>query len=125
MGEIALPTVFCELVRHPWVAPRAHQQALWAETRAGNHALLIAPTGEVKRWRILPSLIDLADGPESRTQGLHTIYVSPLKALAVDIQRNLMEPVEQMGIDIVSKPEPATRRPIANSARKHIRRKLC
>ena len=101
MGEIALPTVFANWFATRGWHPRAHQQALWAETRAGNHALLIAPTGGGKTLAgFLPSLIDLADRPESRTQSLHTIYVSPLKALAVDIQRNLMEPVEQMGIDI-------------------------
>ncbi|MEC8095113.1 MAG: DEAD/DEAH box helicase, partial [Pseudomonadota bacterium] len=101
MGEITLPTVFANWFATRGWHPRAHQQALWAETRAGNHALLIAPTGGGKTLAgFLPSLIDLADGPESRTQGLHTVYVSPLKALAVDIQRNLMVPVEEMGLDI-------------------------
>ena len=101
MGEITLPTVFANWFAARGWHPRAHQQALWAETRAGNHALLIAPTGGGKTLAgFLPSLIDLADGPESRTQGLHTVYVSPLKALAVDIQRNLMVPVEEMGLDI-------------------------
>ena len=101
MGEITLPTVFANWFAARGWHPRAHQQALWAETRAGNHALLIAPTGGGKTLAgFLPSLIGLADGPESRTQGLHTVYVSPLKALAVDSQRNLMVPVEEMGLDI-------------------------
>lgn len=66
--------------------------------RAGDHALLIAPTGGGKTLAgFLPSLIELAERP---TDGIHTIYISPLKALAVDIQRNLTAPVEEMGLDI-------------------------
>ena len=101
MGETLLPTVFENWFATRGWRPRAHQQALWAETRAGNHALLIAPTGGGKTLAgFLPSLIDLASDPEKHESGLHTIYVSPLKALAVDIQRNLMVPVEEMGRDI-------------------------
>ena len=36
----------------------------------------------------------------SRAEGLHTLYVSPLKALAVDVQRNLIGPIEEMGLPI-------------------------
>ncbi len=60
--------------------------------------LLIAPTGGGKTLSgFLPSLIDLADNPH---KGLHTLYISPLKALTNDIQRNLMQPVEDMKLDI-------------------------
>lgn len=45
----------------------------------------------------LPSLAELADG---RHTGLHTIYVSPLKALAADIRRNLRIPVDEIGLPI-------------------------
>ena len=38
--------------------------------------------------------------PSSRPKGLHTLYVSPLKALAVDVQRNLIGPIEEMGLPI-------------------------
>ncbi len=34
------------------------------------------------------------------TDGLHSLYVSPLKALAVDVQRNLVDPITEMGLDI-------------------------
>src|SRR3546814_10023366 len=37
---------------------------------------------------------------ENPGEGLHTLYVSPLKALAVDVQRNLLTPIEEMGLDI-------------------------
>jgi len=60
--------------------------------------LLIAPTGGGKTLSgFLPSLIELADGAH---EGLHTLYVSPLKALASDIKRNLRTPVEEMDLPI-------------------------
>lgn len=67
--------------------------------RAGRSALLVAPTGAGKTLAgFLPSLAELIeDGPG---RGLHTLYVSPLKALAVDVQRNLLGPVEEMGLAI-------------------------
>ncbi len=65
---------------------------------AGENALLIAPTGGGKTLAgFLPSLIQLHRAPH---EGLHTIYVSPLKALAVDIARNLTIPAEEMGLGI-------------------------
>lgn len=65
---------------------------------AGQSALLIAPTGGGKTLAgFLPSLIQLH---RQRMEGLHTVYVSPLKALAVDIARNLTTPAEEMGLDI-------------------------
>ena len=86
--------------------PRAHQLELLAETQAGRSMLLIAPTGAGKTLAgFLPSLTDLtARGkPKPGTAGarsLHTLYVSPLKALAVDIERNLARPVEEMGLPV-------------------------
>ncbi|MBI0538560.1 ligase-associated DNA damage response DEXH box helicase [Roseomonas sp. KE2513] len=78
--------------------PRPHQLALWRAARAGESALLIAPTGGGKTLAgFLPTLLDLHGNPR---EGLHTLYVSPLKALAVDIARNLMDPVEEMGLGI-------------------------
>ena len=64
----------------------------------GAHALLIAPTGGGKTLAgFLPSLVDLAANPRP---GLHTLYVSPLKALATDIARNLTAPVAEMGLPV-------------------------
>jgi ATP-dependent Lhr-like helicase len=64
----------------------------------GVHALLVAATGAGKTLSgFLPVLADLIENPG---EGLHTIYVSPLKALAVDIQRNLVGPIEEMGLPI-------------------------
>lgn len=69
-----------------------------AAARAGRHALLVAPTGAGKTLAgFLPTLAELADAPG---EGLHTLYISPLKALAVDVQRNLLNPIVEMGLDI-------------------------
>lgn len=66
---------------------------------AGQHALLTAPTGAGKTLAgFLPTLCDLIDNP--RFDGLHTLYISPLKALAVDVQRNLLTPIDEMGVPI-------------------------
>ena len=79
-------------------SPRPHQLALIDAAAAGDSALLVAPTGGGKTLAgFLPSLIELAQTPRA---GLHTLYVSPLKALAVDIARNLLAPVQEMGLDV-------------------------
>ncbi|WP_372620952.1 ligase-associated DNA damage response DEXH box helicase [Falsiroseomonas sp.] len=79
-------------------APRAHQLALLRAAQRGESALLIAPTGGGKTLAgFLPSLADLHANPRD---GLHTLYISPLKALAVDIARNLTTPVAEMGLPI-------------------------
>src|ERR1700749_3688116 len=76
-----------------WAA-RSPQLAVVGKARAGRHALLIAPTGGGKTLAgFLPSLIELAERPPSNApRGVHTLYLSPLKALAVDVERNLMAP---------------------------------
>ena len=86
-----------------WSA-REHQLEMVAKGRAGRDALLIAPTGGGKTLAgFLPSLIELAERPPANTpRGIHTLYISPLKALAVDVERNLMAPILQMGLPIVA-----------------------
>ena len=92
-------------------SPREHQLALLEKTRADRSALLIAPTGAGKTLAgFLPTLVELSSpSPTSlvsagrgvqRSRGLHTLYISPLKALAVDIARNLETPVTEMGLPI-------------------------
>ncbi len=104
-----------------WV-PRRHQLELLQKARAGRSVLLIAPTGGGKTLAgFLPSLVELSAAPSAadrarkgsstgklmsagrvirREGGLHTLYISPLKALAVDIARNLEQPVAEMGLPI-------------------------
>ena len=83
-----------------WFATRGwqmhpHQQAM-LERAQDSATLLIAPTGGGKTLAgFLPTLADLARGDHA---GLHTLYVSPLKALAADIRRNLTAPVTEMGL---------------------------
>jgi len=109
----ALPDVFARwFARRGW-QPRAHQLDLLAKARAGRSTLLIAPTGGGKTLAgFLPTLVELSERdirPRNlrstgralvRSQGLHTLYISPLKALAVDIARNLEIPVQEMGLSI-------------------------
>ena len=74
-----------------------HQTDMLA--RAGDPAtLLIAPTGGGKTLAgFLPTLSELGENPPS---GLHTLYISPLKALTADIRRNLRTPIEGAGLTI-------------------------
>ncbi len=75
--------------------PRTHQLDMLEAHREGLSALLIAPTGAGKTLAgFLPSLEDLAGGGHD---GLHTLYISPLKALAVDVARNLTIPIARDG----------------------------
>ena len=76
-----------------WV-PHPHQLAL---LEAHGDTLLIAPTGGGKTLAgFLPTLAELRGAPA----GLHTVYVSPLKALTNDIARNLAPPIAALGLDI-------------------------
>ena len=111
-----LPEVFTRWFASRGWAPRAHQLELLRLARTGRSALLIAPTGAGKTLAgFLPTLVELSGSAPStpigkklistgrgirRTGGLHTLYISPLKALAVDIARNLERPVAEMGLPI-------------------------
>ncbi|MEM7172804.1 MAG: ligase-associated DNA damage response DEXH box helicase [Pseudomonadota bacterium] len=98
--EAPLPHPFADWFATRGWDPHAHQLDMLAAARAGQSALLIAPTGAGKTLAgFLPSLIDLAERPQA---ALHTLYISPLKALAVDVQRNLIGPVEEMDLAITS-----------------------
>ncbi len=108
-------------------SPREHQLALLEKANSDRSALLIAPTGAGKTLAgFLPTLVELsatqpsvgrgknetaALSPPSkafvstgrcvqRSRGLHTLYISPLKALAVDIARNLETPIAEMGLAV-------------------------
>ncbi|HSZ74228.1 MAG TPA: ligase-associated DNA damage response DEXH box helicase, partial [Rhizomicrobium sp.] len=97
-----LPPVFAKWFAARGWTPRAHQLALIDEARAGNSVLLVAPTGGGKTLAgFLPSLIELSEAhPRSRARALHTLYISPLKALAVDVARNLEQPASEMGLNV-------------------------
>ncbi|WP_419909416.1 ligase-associated DNA damage response DEXH box helicase [Hoeflea sp.] len=90
--------------------PRTHQLELLHKAESGLSTLLIAPTGAGKTLAgFLPSLTDIALREEKRRpgaarssarRGVHTLYVSPLKALAIDIERNLADPVNEMELPV-------------------------
>ncbi|MDR7117904.1 ligase-associated DNA damage response DEXH box helicase [Caulobacter sp. BE254] len=100
----ALPPRFQQWFASRGWTPRPHQLAMVEKGRQGRDALLIAPTGGGKTLAgFLPSLIELAERPPRNTPaGVHTLYISPLKALAVDIERNLATPIREMGLKIVA-----------------------
>ena len=105
-GPVLLPARFADWFASRGWAARAHQLEMIAAAQAGEDALLIAPTGGGKTLGgFLPSLIELAETVsqrpgKQRPHRLHTLYISPLKALSVDVARNLMTPVSEMGLDI-------------------------
>ncbi len=83
---------------------RRHQREMLLVAAEGRHALLVADTGAGKTLAgFLPTLADFCptrlQGAEP-AEGLHTLYVSPLKALAHDVRRNLLLPAEELGLPI-------------------------
>ncbi len=93
-----LPPLFERWFKSRGWHARDHQLDVLDHARNGETCLLIAPTGGGKTLAgFLPSLIDLA---ENKYDGVHTLYISPLKALAVDIARNLETPVKEMGLAV-------------------------
>ncbi|MFQ6549182.1 ligase-associated DNA damage response DEXH box helicase [Aestuariibius sp. 2305UL40-4] len=92
-----LPQTFVDWFASKGWTIHPHQQDMLDAADAPS-LLLIAPTGGGKTLAgFLPTLIDLHHTPRD---GLHTLYVSPLKALAADIRRNLTTPVTEMGLPI-------------------------
>ena len=78
-------------------APHPHQLDVFAH-QYHTSTLLIAPTGAGKTLSgFLPTLAAFCDQPH---KGLHTLYVSPLKALTYDVKRNLTRPIDEMGLNI-------------------------
>ncbi|MSU88401.1 ligase-associated DNA damage response DEXH box helicase [Rhodobacteraceae bacterium 2CG4] len=92
-----LPERFAEWFAARGWSPHPHQLAL-LDRAAAPATLLVAPTGGGKTLAgFLPTLVELASGAH---RGMHTLYVSPLKALAADIRRNLQAPADELGLDI-------------------------
>ena len=98
-----LPPRFASWFASRGWTPRPHQLQLIEAARQGRSVLLVAPTGAGKTLAgFLPSLVELADLPPAplKGRGLHTLYISPLKALAVDVARNVETPVREMELPI-------------------------
>jgi len=77
-----------------------HQLETLSKSLQGYDVLLVAPTGGGKTLAgFLPSLEDLINKKNPKNQ-LHTLYISPLKALTVDVHRNLSAPISDQKLDI-------------------------
>jgi ATP-dependent Lhr-like helicase len=95
--ELLPPNIAAWFAHRGW-RPHAHQLRMVEAAQSGANALLVAPTGAGKTLAgFLPTLVDLAERPRP---GLHTLYISPLKALAVDIARNLEIPIAELRLPI-------------------------
>src|SRR5690349_15959308 len=91
------PTIAAWFAQKGW-SPRQHQLDVLDAWERNASALLIAPTGAGKTLAgFPPTLNDLTPHPQ---QGLHTLYVSPLKALAVDVARNHATPIGEMQLPV-------------------------
>lgn len=104
----SVPDATAFLDDHPvtvWLNKRGwkwfpHQLETLAAAQAGSDVLLCAPTGAGKTLSgFLPSFVDLAQR-DWKFEGLHTLYISPLKALTVDVHRNIGRPIEEMDIPV-------------------------
>ncbi len=99
-AQSALPAQFQNWFAARGWSPRAHQLALLDLAQKSQSALLIAPTGAGKTLAgFLPSLVEISQR-KGKSQGLHTLYISPLKALAVDVARNLDVPAAEMSLSV-------------------------
>ena len=106
---MGLPDLFTRWFTSRGWTPRRHQLALIELAKSGRSALLIAPTGGGKTLAgFLPSLVELTERRQAgkdlafaKGKGeLHTLYISPLKALATDIRRNLELPIAEMQLPV-------------------------
>ena len=96
---MSLPQRFLDWFSGRGWAPRAHQLRVLDHAQRRESVLLISPTGGGKTLAgFLPSLVEITE--RGSGEGIHTLYISPLKALAVDIARNLEAPIAEMGLPV-------------------------
>src|SRR5688572_28307063 len=76
-----------------FAAPTPVQERGWERIAAGDHALLIAPTGSGKTLAAFLYALDRLITQPRDNRGVRVVYVSPLKALVYDIERNLRTPL--------------------------------
>ena len=87
-----------------FAAPTAAQEQAWPAIASGEHVLISAPTGSGKTLAAflyaIDRLAEIAPPPDSRERRVGLVYVSPLKALSYDIDRNLRTPLRGIGTDL-------------------------
>ena len=95
---VLIPRQFTQWFQKQGWSILPHQRAMVERFAAGLSTLLIAPTGCGKTLSgFLPSLITI---DRDQPKGLHTLYISPLKALTYDIERNLLAPIRDMELNV-------------------------
>ncbi|EUA19348.1 DEAD/DEAH box helicase family protein [Mycobacterium xenopi 3993] len=82
-----------EWFANTFAAPTAAQSGAWSAIADGHNTLVIAPTGSGKTLAAFLWAIDRLATAAQRPAGTRVLYVSPLKALAVDVERNLRAPL--------------------------------
>ncbi|MDN5790043.1 MAG: ATP-dependent helicase [Micrococcales bacterium] len=86
--------------RSSFLAPTAAQVGAWDAISSGHHCLVVAPTGSGKTLSAFLWAIDAMTrepAPEDRLARCRVLYISPMKALAVDVERNLRAPLVGIG----------------------------
>ncbi len=103
MGESVLDRfspATADWFRGSFLTPTPAQEGAWRAISSGHHALVVAPTGSGKTLAAFLWALDrlaVAPAPQDRTRRCRVLYVSPLKALAVDVERNLRSPLVGIG----------------------------
>jgi ATP-dependent Lhr-like helicase len=108
-GDIFAKVGFHFIIRQwfkaQFAAPSPPQEQGWPSISKGNHTLILAPTGSGKTlaaflWSVdqllRQSLQSQSKGFSENIRGIHTLYISPLKALNNDIHRNLKTPLREI-----------------------------
>ncbi|HQG12108.1 MAG TPA: DEAD/DEAH box helicase, partial [Dermatophilaceae bacterium] len=103
MGESVLDRfspATADWFRGSFLAPTPAQEGAWDAISSGRHAVVVAPTGSGKTLAAFLWALDrlsVAPVPEDRARRCRVLYISPLKALAVDVERNLRSPLVGIG----------------------------
>jgi len=102
-----------------FTAPTPVQDHAWAAISAGQHTLVIAPTGSGKTLAAFLHAIDQlfrsgarsgeapVDAPTMKRRGTGVLYLSPIKALGADVERNLQMPLEGVSAERARRGDPA------------------
>ena len=100
---------------HAFGQPTEAQAQAWPAIHSGRNVLVIAPTGSGKTLAAFLSAIDrLMTVSRTRRAGVRVLYVSPLKALAVDVAKNLEQPLEGIAAQCEAQGLPAPKIAVAN-----------
>ena len=88
-----------EWFRSNFAAPTAAQVGAWESISSGRHTLVVAPTGSGKTLSAFLWALDrlATEPPPEKARRCRVLYISPLKALAVDVERNLRSPLVGIG----------------------------